>query len=642
MNEYEKIVKEIRKRVSRLTLQQQRELLQLYDDVIKELAEKASKSKSKSLTKRWVKDYLKELEKARKELAKELNKSIKGYTTKAAKIGTEVEQQILSKAFKLAGIDPGDHFTAMFSQVQDRVVKDIISGNLYKDKRTLSHRIWNYTNEFGQDIQYMVNRGLLEKKSAIELAKDLEEFVKEPAKRETDWGKVYPNLINKRVDYNAMRLARTSINHAYQTASIQSSNMNPFVEGIQWHSAMIHGRTCEVCMERHGQVFPKNNVPLDHPNGLCTMIPYIPKDLDTVAGELKAWIDGGSNPMLDKWYKDYREHFSGLIHSNNDIIKVTDSHPKLQKLLNDLKDKIKQKGGIIKESDIKEAGKLIQNELQIKRADLKAEIEKLEKEYKDTGIEEIEKQLTKLRAVKRGLIDPDEVGLKDMDELNIKYDELMRNKTKLQPKIAELENKLKLAREKYRGTLKENAEELKKKLSEIREVGIGSLDVDSHLYKGSSRMRKVIKEAYDYYPTDWIEESIARGNLIVKKADRGYYSDLRAEIAISGWDEEGQLKTALHELGHRFEKAVPGILEAEKIFYERRTAGEDLKWLGGNYRYDEKSRFDKFLNPYMGKDYGGRAYELVSMGFEYAYTNPTKLWEDEDFATWIYGILALY
>src|SRR5690606_27513764 len=170
MNEYEKIAKEIRKRVSRLTLQQQRELLQLYDDAIKELAEKASKSKSKSLTERWVKDYLKELEKVRKELTKELNKSIKGYTTKAAEIGTEVEQQILSKAFKLAGIDPGDHFKTMFSRVQDKVVKDIISGNLYKDKRTLSQRIWNYTNEFGKDIQYMINRGLLEKKSAIELA----------------------------------------------------------------------------------------------------------------------------------------------------------------------------------------------------------------------------------------------------------------------------------------------------------------------------------------------------------------------------------------------------------------------------------------------------------------------------------------
>lgn len=310
MNEYEKIAKEIRKRVSKLTLQQQRELLQLYDDVIKELAKKASKSKSKSLTERWVKDYLEELKKARKELAKELNKSIKGYTTKAAKMGTEVEQQILSKAFKLAGIDPGDYFTTMFSQVQDKVVKDIISGNLYKDKRTLSHRIWNYTNEFGQDIQYMVNRGLLEKKSAIELAKDLEQFVKGPAKRETTWGKVYPNLKNKRVDYNAMRLARTSINHAYQTASIQSSNMNPFVEGIEWRSAMQHGRTCEVCMERHGKIYPIDDVPLDHPNGLCTMIPYIPKSLSEVADELRRWVDGEPNETLDLWYNEYGEYFA--------------------------------------------------------------------------------------------------------------------------------------------------------------------------------------------------------------------------------------------------------------------------------------------------------------------------------------------
>lgn len=310
MNEYEKIVKKIRKRVSRLTLQQQRELLQLYDDVIKELAEKVSKSKSKSLTERWVKDYLKELEKVKKELTKELNKSIKGYTTKAAKIGTEAEQQILLEVFKLAGIDPGDHFTTMFSRVQDKVVKDIITGNLYKDKRTLSHRIWNYTNEFGQDIQYMINKGLLEKKSAIELAKDLERFVKEPARRPTTWGKVYPNLKNKRVDYNAMRLARTSINHAYQTASIQSSNMNPFVEGIEWRSALIHGRTCDLCRERHGKIYPKDNVPLDHPNGLCTMIPYIPKSLDEVAAELRNWIDGSTNRKLDIWYNKYGEYFA--------------------------------------------------------------------------------------------------------------------------------------------------------------------------------------------------------------------------------------------------------------------------------------------------------------------------------------------
>lgn len=310
MNEYEEISKQTRKKVSKLTLEQQKELLDLFSDVIKELSKKAEKSKSKSLTERWTLDYIKELERVKKELVKELNKSTRGFITKAAKVGTETEQLIMRQIFQLAEIDPGDHFKTMFSQAQDKVIKDIISGNLYKDKKTLSSRIWNYGQGFEKDIQYVINRAILEKKSAIELAKDLEKYVKDPAKRGTTWGRCYPHLRNKRVDYNTMRLARTSINHAYQTSSIQSSNMNPFVEGIQWRSAMIHGRTCELCMERHGQIYPIDDVPLDHPNGLCTMIPYIPKLLDEVATELRNWVDGGSNPKLDLWYNEYGNYFA--------------------------------------------------------------------------------------------------------------------------------------------------------------------------------------------------------------------------------------------------------------------------------------------------------------------------------------------
>ena len=262
---YEEIVKQQRKEVSRLTLKQQKHLLSLYKDAIKELSNKAKKSKDKSLRQRWVLDYLKELERVKKKINKEIEEQVKDATIKAAKIGTKAEQKIMGEIFELAGIDTGDHFTSMFSQVQDNVVRDIITGNLYKDKRTLSQRIWNHGEDFEKDIQYTINQAILQKKSAIELAKDLEKYVKEPAKRDSDWGRCYPHLRNKKVDYNAMRLARTSINHSYQTASIQSSNMNPFVEGIQWHSAMIHGRTCELCKERHGRVYPVKSVPLDHP-----------------------------------------------------------------------------------------------------------------------------------------------------------------------------------------------------------------------------------------------------------------------------------------------------------------------------------------------------------------------------------------
>lgn len=318
MNEYERIALDTRKKVSKLTLDQQRELLKLYENSIDNLASKATSANDKTLTKRWLLDYNKEILSAKKNLAQEIEQSIKGVTTKAAAIGTETERKILTKMFSEAGIDPGNHFSTMFSQVQNGVIEDIISGNLYKDKRTMSQRIWNHTGNFEKDIQYIINQAILEKKSAIELAKDLEKFVRAPARRESTWGKAYPQLMNKKVDYNAQRLARTSINHAYQTASIKSNSMNPFNEGIKWRSAEIHGRTCELCIERANTdqfglgvgIFPADEVPLDHANGLCTMLPHITKSLDEVADELRDWLNGKNNTDLDEWYDEHGEHFA--------------------------------------------------------------------------------------------------------------------------------------------------------------------------------------------------------------------------------------------------------------------------------------------------------------------------------------------
>jgi len=324
MSEYVKYALAVRKKVSKLTLEQQKEILNLYEYAISNLASKAASAKDKSLTKRWVLDYQKELTKAKNELAKKINASVKVSINKAAKLGTEAEQLIMSQIFDVAGIDPGDHFVTMFSQVQKGVIEDIISGSIYYDNKTLSRRIWDATNKFKGDIQYVVSRGILEKKSALELARDLEKFVEDPARRPWSWGKVYPNMRNTKIDYNAQRLARTAINHSYQIASIKSANLNPFVEGIEWQSAMIHGRTCQICMDRDGRIFPINDVPLDHPNGLCTMVPYISKSLDEVAAELRDWIDGEDNPALDDWYDKYREYFAfkGVRDSYNKDMKL--------------------------------------------------------------------------------------------------------------------------------------------------------------------------------------------------------------------------------------------------------------------------------------------------------------------------------
>ncbi|HHV42078.1 MAG TPA: hypothetical protein GXX72_04435 [Clostridiaceae bacterium] len=306
--EYVKMAKAARRGVSRLTLRQQLQILQIYGDAIQYLSEKAEGAGQESLTRRWALDYASELAIERIRLQKRLERSIKSNIGKASGYGVQFDLQMFSILAERLGIS--ERFKDVFSQIPLETVRPIMSGELYKDKRSLSERIWCLGDELEKDMQYIVNRGLIEHKSAVELAKDLEQYVKEPAKRPTTWGKAYPNLRNKKVDYNAMRLARTSINHAYQTASIRSAERNPFVEGIEWHSALQHGRTCELCAQRHGQVFPKDDVPLDHPNGLCTMIPYIPKSLDQVADELRGWLGGGENERLDEWYKKYGHYYA--------------------------------------------------------------------------------------------------------------------------------------------------------------------------------------------------------------------------------------------------------------------------------------------------------------------------------------------
>lgn len=178
-------------------------------------------------------------------------------------------------------------------------------------------------------------------------------------------------------------------------------------------------------------------------------------------------------------------------------------------------------------------------------------------------------------------------------------------------------------------------------IAQVRPVGSEGLDVAGHLGRSRSSVRPRIETAYAHYPRAWVEASIARGELKPEKTDRGYYSDWQHTIAISGATPEKQTETAVHELGHRFEYSVEGIRDQEREFYEVRTAGEDAEWLGYGYRRDERTRKDQFISPYMGKDYGGRAFELVSMGFQYAYTHPELLAKDPDMQEWIYGLLLM-
>lgn len=86
-------------------------------------------------------------------------------------------------------------------------------------------------------------------------------------------------------------------------------------------------------------------------------------------------------------------------------------------------------------------------------------------------------------------------------------------------------------------------------------------------------------------------------------------------------DENGDAKTAVHELAHAIETANEPVYLRSKKFLRVRTKGESPRKMSevtGNSAYDdyEVTLEDKFIEPYMGKDYKHLATEVTSMGYE--------------------------
>lgn len=121
----------------------------------------------------------------------------------------------------------------------------------------------------------------------------------------------------------------------------------------------------------------------------------------------------------------------------------------------------------------------------------------------------------------------------------------------------------------------------------------------------------------------------------IAEGQRAYATDTNIALAPSdkAW-------VVIHELGHILERQAPGVLDKALAFYDRRTAGEALAPIGGNYDTSEVTRRDRFIDPYMGKDYNRTATEVVSMGVQLLATAPERLaTEDPDYFDFMYNLL---
>ena len=356
--------------------------------------------------------------------------------------------------------------------------------------------------------------------------------------------------------------------------------------------------------------------PADVYNCRCTLV-YVYPDYPTDPGERLDNITG-EHVRGDMTYEEWAGTQLPAVQPG--------SHANRPGNIEGMKRLISEHQGEWSPSELKEVGKLFANEIQerqkaVQEIDYTSEINRMTRELMDLGSAYFDKDLEYRYAMIRKSANVDELE-KESKALKKKRDDVSKAIDILKKKQEDQRNAA-----------------LRTVLSEIRTLGGvngGNVSQFMNISRGGKTADATV-DAMNFYPSDWLKKSSAFGISLKPKwtSGRAYYAPGTGEIRVN--ESRG---TCIHELGHRFEQVVPGIREAERAFYAERTAGEPLKWLGPGYSTREVTRRDKFISPYMGKDYGGQAFELVSMGFQYAYTDYDKLSQDEDMRDWILGILA--
>lgn len=214
--------------------------------------------------------------------------------------------------------------------------------NASRGGMNISTRVWNLTGNAKQELETIIQNGILEGKSPDEVSRSVKGYLNEPNAlfrrvRNKETGnlelseaakKYHPGQGVYRSAYkNARRLAVTEMNAAFRRAEWESYQNNPLITGYEIrlsnnHTTLIKGKRVpltDIC-DRLAGVYPKTFLWTGwHPHCRCEMIPILISENDfrsrikaRKAGKLDSWKpqDKESQPIaetpkqLTKWQNE--------------------------------------------------------------------------------------------------------------------------------------------------------------------------------------------------------------------------------------------------------------------------------------------------------------------------------------------------
>lgn len=287
-----------------ITKRNKRRIKSLYrevtNDIRKELVALKGRTNISSVMRRaYLNQLQKKIDRALSDVDKNLDIIIRtGIRDTSFGVVKDAQTMLLHAGLKIKGA---------YLNVPQDIVARVTSGRLYQSDWSLSKAIWQNNKKIHEDINSIIAKGIAENRGAYEIGKDLEKYVNPAVRKDWKWGKVYPGT-NKVIDYNAQRLARTLVTHAYQQSLVETTRKNPYVVGLRWE-ASNSARVCDLCQERDGKIFPVDDCPLDHPNGMCTQTVVLDRPLNEIADDL---AKKASEPLQSPEYQAWREYIRSM------------------------------------------------------------------------------------------------------------------------------------------------------------------------------------------------------------------------------------------------------------------------------------------------------------------------------------------
>ena len=157
----------------------------------------------------------------------------------------------------------------------NNAVRQGVWNKRWEDGFTLSDRVWTMDKTLRQNLHGMIEQCANEGRSAVEFSRAVEKYLMDPGPK---WTTGIKPAITERgtLRYNALRLARTENNQAFQRAQDISARNSAIVKGQRWNLSKSHPKKdiCDVWASQdiHGLgpgVYRVGEHPIDHPNGLC-------------------------------------------------------------------------------------------------------------------------------------------------------------------------------------------------------------------------------------------------------------------------------------------------------------------------------------------------------------------------------------